>query len=132
VPVPVPWDAVGDGQVFAPMVAGDPPEAVWQDPDRIRDQYRQAIAYSLEVTLDWAARQGPDGPLILVLGDHPAVGFVSGVPGRDVPAHLIGPPAVVAQVDGWGWTPGLIPGPGTPVWPMQDWRARFLAAFSPP
>lgn len=137
VPVPVAWDAVGDGQVFAPMVGGDPPEVVWQDPDRIRDQYRQSIAYALEVTLDWAARQGaahPDGtaPLVLVLGDHPPVGFVSGVPGRDVPAHLIGPPDVVARVVGWGWTEGLIPAPDTPVWPMQDWRDRFLAAFSPP
>lgn len=137
VPVPVPWEAVGDGQVFAPMVGGDPPEVVWRDPDRIRDQYRQSVAYSLQVTLDWAVRQGaahPDGtaPLVLVLGDHPPVGFVSGVTGRDVPAHLIGPPDVIAHVSGWGWTDGLTPGPETPVWPMQDWRDRFLAAFSPP
>jgi hypothetical protein len=137
VPIPVPWETVGDGQVFAPMVGGDPPEVVWQDPDRIRDQYRQSLAYSLAVTLDWAARQGaahPAGtaPLLLILGDHPAAGFVSGVPGRDVPAHLIGPPEVVALAGAWGWSEGLTPGPDTPVWPMQDWRDRFLAAFSPP
>jgi hypothetical protein len=132
VPVPVPWETVGDGSIFAPMAQGDPPQVVWQDPDRIRDQYRRSLAYSLTVTLDWAARQGPDGPLLLILGDHPPVGFVSGVPGRDVPAHLIGPPAVIARVDGWGWTPGLISTADTPVWPMQDWRDRFLAAFSTP
>lgn len=132
VPTPVSWDAVGDGTIFAPMVTGDPPEVVWQDPDRIRDQYRLSIAYSLTVVLDWAARQGPDGPLILILGDHPPVGFVSGVPGRDVPAHLIGPPEIINRINGWGWTDGLIPGPETPVWPMQDWRDRFLQAYSTP
>lgn len=137
VPSPVPWEAVGDGRIFAPMVTGDPPEVVWQDPDRIRDQYRQAIAYALTVVFDWAARQGTagsggDAPLILILGDHPPVGFVSGVPGRDVPAHLIGPPEVIDRIGAWGWTEGLIPGAEAPVWPMQDWRDRFLAAFSAP
>lgn len=131
-PRPVPWEDLGDGSVFAPMAQGDPPQVVWQDPARIRDQYRQAIAYSLTVAFDWAARQGQDGPLILIVGDHPPVGFVSGVPGRDVPAHLIGPPTVIARVADWGWTDGLTPGPQTPVWPMQDWRDRFLAAFSAP
>ena len=135
VPVPVPWDAVGDGRVFGPMAeGGDPPKVVWQDPDRIRDQYRQSIAYSLTVVMDWAAQQGrergPDGgPLILILGDHPPVAFVNQIGSHDVPMHLIGPPGVLAAVQGWGWTPGLIPAPDAPVWPMQAFRDRFLAAF---
>lgn len=131
VPVAVPWDAVGDGEIFGPMaVAGEPPEVVWQDPDRIRAQYRAAIGYSLGVTLDWAMRQGGPAPLILVLGDHPAAGFVSGIASPDVPAHLIGPPEVLALTDGWGWTPGLTPGAATPRWPMAAFRDRFLRAFS--
>jgi len=134
VPKPVPWDAVGDGRVFDPMTRGsDPPQVVWQDPDRIRRQYARAIAYSLTVLMDWAARQGPDGPLILILGDHPPVAFVNQMDGQtgshDVPMHLIGPPGVLTAVQGWGWTPGLIPAPDAPVWPMQDFRDRFLAAF---
>ncbi len=134
VPVPVAWDAVGEGQVFNPMTQGsDPPEVVWQDQDRIRDQYAKSIAYSLTVLLDWAARQGPDGPLIVILGDHPPAAFVNRMAGRagarDVPMHLIGPPGVLAAVRGWGWTPGLIPAPDAPVWPMEAFRDRFLAAF---
>lgn len=136
VPVPVPWDKVGDGQVFDPMTIGsDPPEVVWQDPDRIRRQYRQAIAYSLSVLMDWAARQGAEagsdgGPLIVILGDHPPVAFVNQTGSHDVAVHLIGPPGVLAAVQGWGWTPGLIPAADAPVWPMEGFRDRFLAAFA--
>ena len=130
VPVPVPWDKVGDGQIFDPMTKGnDPPEVVWQDPTRIRDQYRQSIAYSLSVLLDWAARQGPDGPLIVILGDHPPVAFVNQTGSHDVPVHIIGPPGVLAALAGWGWTPGLIPAADAPVWPMAAFRDRFLSAF---
>ncbi len=129
VPTPVPWEAVGDGTVFAPMVRGvDPPEVVWRDRDRVRDQYRQAIDYALRVSLDFAARQ--DGPLIVLLGDHPAAAFVSQVGNRDVPLHLIGPPEVLAAVEGWGFAPGLVPDAASPVWPMEAFRDRFLAAFS--
>lgn len=131
VPVPVPWDAVGDGTVFTPMTLGaDPPEVVWRDRDRVRDQYRQALDYSLRVTLDWAARQvdRDRAPFIIVLGDHPAAGFVSQVGSPDVPAHLIGPAEAMAPFAGWGWTPGLIPDAATPRWQMEDFRDRFLAA----
>jgi hypothetical protein len=50
VPVPeiVDWDAIGDGRIFNEMAAaGDPPDVVWRDRDRVRDQYRQAIDYAL-------------------------------------------------------------------------------------
>ena len=134
VPVPqmVPWDAVGDGTIFDQWAtAGDPPDVVWRDRDRVRDQYRQAIDYALEAVFDYAARRaGPDGPLILVLGDHPPVAFVSQVPGTAVPAHLIGPAHLVEAAAAWGWTPGLIPGPEAPEWPMEDFRDRFIATFS--
>lgn len=131
VPVPLPWDRIGDGEVFGPMsTAGDPPEVVWQDPDRIRAQYRDAVGYSLTVALDWAARAGDPAPLVLILGDHPAAGFVSQTGGPDVPAHLIGPPDVLALTDAWGWSRGLVPDPTTPDWPMEAFRDRFLQAFS--
>ncbi|MGQ0563508.1 MAG: sulfatase-like hydrolase/transferase [Gemmobacter sp.] len=134
VPTPVLWDAIGDGTVFDPMTKGsDPPQVVWQDADRIREQYAQAIAYSLTVVTDWAARQGrepgPDAPLIIVLGDHPPAAFVNQTGSRDVPIHLIGPREVLAAVQGWGLTPGLIPTADGPVWPMESFRDRFLAAF---
>ncbi len=51
-PIPplLPWDALGDGHVFDRFAtAGDPPEVVWRDQDRIRDQYRQSLDYVLRV-----------------------------------------------------------------------------------
>lgn len=137
VPVPVAWEEVGDGSIFTPMTEGaDPPEVVWRDRDRVRDQYRQALDYSLRVTFDWAAREGAAGgaaggagaPLMIVLGDHPAAGFVSQIGSPDVPIHLIGPAQALAAFDGWGLTPGLIPTQDTPRWPMEAFRDMFLAA----
>lgn len=135
VPVPdvLPWDQIGDGTEFNAMATrGDPPAVVWRDNDRIRAQYRDAIAYSLTVALDWAARQGAvaEPPLILILGDHPAAALVSQIGNRDVPAHLIGPPEVLARLDGLGWTLGLTPDATTPRWPMEAFRDRFVTSLS--
>ena len=47
-----------------------------------------------------------------------------------MPVHVIGPPGLLARLDAWGWTPGLIPAPDAPVWPMSAFRDRFLAAFA--
>jgi hypothetical protein len=137
VPVPdvLPWDQVGDGTEFNAMATrGDTPAVVWRDRDRVRAQYRDSIAYSLTVAFEWAAIQGAraEPPLILIVGDHPPASFVSQVGNRDVPAHLIAPPAVLAMLDDWGWSLGLSPTPDTPRWPMQDFRDRFLTSLSGP
>ncbi|MFM2390923.1 MAG: hypothetical protein RLZZ437_2478 [Pseudomonadota bacterium] len=135
VPVPdvLPWGQIGDGTEFNAMATrGDPPAVVWRDHDRVRAQYRDSITYSLTVAFDWAAQQGARGepPLILILGDHPPASFVSQIGNRDVPAHLIGPPKVLALLDDWGWSQGLLPTAETPRWPMQDFRDRFLSSLS--
>nr|WP_099911932.1 sulfatase-like hydrolase/transferase [Puniceibacterium antarcticum] len=132
VPIPemIDWADVGDGRVFDDWAtSGDPPAVVWQDPDRVRDQYRRAIDYALQAAMEYAARRG-DQPLFLILGDHQPAGFVAGIDSRDVPAHLIGPPDLVAEAAGWGWRDGLVPDGNTPVWPMEDFRDRFIRAFS--
>ncbi len=131
-PVPplLPWDALGDGAVFDPYAAaGDPPEVVWRDPDRVRAQYRLALDYALGATMAFAERRAAGGPLLVVLGDHQPAAFVSGDPdGRDVPVHVIGPPALVALV-GDGWSPGLLPAPDAAVLPMQAFRDHLLQSF---
>jgi hypothetical protein len=33
------------------------------------------------------------------------------------------------RITGWGWQDGMTPGPDAPVWRMDDFRDRFLAAF---
>ena len=39
--------------------------------------------------------------------------------------------AVLDRISPWGWQPGMQPGPDAPVWPMDDFRDRFLAAYGP-
>jgi hypothetical protein len=135
-PVPplLPWEAIGDGRAFdASATSGDPPEVVWRDDERIRDQYRQALDYALRTVGAFAERHAASPPLIVVLGDHQPAAFVSEDPvGRDVPIHLIGPPEVLAAVDDWNWHAGLVPTAAVPAWRMDRFRDRFLAAFARP
>lgn len=133
VPVPelVDWADVGDGRIFDQWaLSGDPPDVVWRDHDRVRDQFRQAIDYSLQTVGSWAARQGADAPLIVVMGDHEPARFVSGVDTFDVPVHVIGPPDLVALFDGPGWTDGMLPAPDSPVTPMDAMRDLLLTRLS--
>ena len=134
VPVPdlIDWDAVGDGTVFNEMAtSGDPPSVVWRDRDRIRDQYRLSIDYSLETMFDYAARTPQSGDrLTIIVGDHPPTLTVSGIESFDVPMHVIGPPDMIDAISGWGWTEGLVPAPDLPAWPMEAFRDRFLDTFS--
>lgn len=126
----VDWDALGDGTIFAPQAArGDPPAVVWRDRDRVRAQYRDAIDYSLTAALDYAARQERPA-LMVLLGDHQSAPFVSQSDSFDVPVHVIGPPEVIARIDDWGWSPGLVPDGALQAWPMDAFRDRFVAAMS--
>lgn len=133
VPPVLPWDALGDGTAFTPYAtAGDPPDVVWRDPARVRDQYRQSIDYTLRVLAGFLLRHADHPPLTVILGDHPPAPFVSGDPtGHDVPVHIVGTPAQIARLDAWGWTPGLRAS-DAPAWPMEAFRDRFLAAFAAP
>lgn len=133
VPVPrlIPWEEVGDGTVFNDMAQeGDPPDVVWRDRDRVRDQYRQSVAYALEVALDWAGRSGPEMPLIFLLGDHQAARFVAQDDRPDVPLHVIGPPSLVAAAAEWGFAPGLVPPESQVAIPMEAMRDLIVSAYS--
>ncbi len=133
-PVPdlIDWEAVGDGTIFNPMTeVGDPPDVVWLDNDRIRDQFRLATDYVLQVVGSFAARQADTPPLMIVLGDHQPATFVSeDIQNRDVPVHIIGAPELIARLDGWGWSEGMLPASDLTPWGMEDFRARFVQAFS--
>jgi hypothetical protein len=133
--VPVPelldWDALGDGTVFNDMAAsGDTPEVVWRDRDRVRAQYRLAVDYALRTVLDYAARHADDPPLLIVVGDHQAAGFVALDERPDVAVHVIGPAHLVDRVERWGWTPGLVPPEDARPVPMERLRDMILDAFS--
>lgn len=133
VPVPelIGWDQIGEGQVFNAMAeAGDPPRVVWRDRDRVKQQYRLAIAYSLQTVMSYALSHADDPPLLIVLGDHQAAASIAQDSRRDVPIHIIGPRALVERSAAWGFAPGLIPPPGTAPIPMEAMRDLILRDFT--
>ncbi len=133
VPIPelVEWDEIGDGTIFNQWaLSGDPPEVVWRDHDRVRDQFRLAIDYSLQAVGAWAARHADDPPLIVMLGDHEPARFVSGVQGYDVPVHIIGPDDLVNRFAEIGWSAGMQPAPDLPALRMDALRDLLLERLS--
>ncbi|MES2625783.1 MAG: hypothetical protein V4628_10920 [Pseudomonadota bacterium] len=133
VPFMVPWQAVGDGSIFNEQAsAGDSPEVIWQDPERIKEQYRKSIEYAVANLVSYAINYGDDNLVMLIIGDHQPAPLVTGdLTNHDVPVHLIArDPAVMAAIEDWQWSDGLIPAQDAPVWRMDELRNRFIAAFS--
>ena len=125
--------AVGDGSVFDGMPeqlpsAGD----IWPDPDRVKASYGDAIEYSLSALVEFVTTYGDDDTVLVVLGDHQPATVVSGPDaGYDVPVAVVArDPAVIERIQDWGWDDGLRPGPDAPVWRMDLFRDRFVAAYS--
>ncbi|MEI7949791.1 MAG: hypothetical protein WCI66_06060 [Gammaproteobacteria bacterium] len=136
-PVPelIRWSEVGDGTVFnGQAVAGPDPDAVWEDTNRIRTQYRLSIDYVINTLASYAIQFGDDNLVMLVVGDHqPAPLVTNDSPSNDVPVHIIArDPAVFAAIADWHWSEGLVPAPDAPVWRMDSLRDRFVEAFSKP
>jgi hypothetical protein len=133
VPIPelVAWEDVGDGTIFDRWaLSGDPPDVVWRDHDRVRDQFRLAVDYSLQAVGAWALRHADNPPLIIMLGDHEPAGFVAGTGGQDVPVHVIGPRDLVDRFAGMGWGDGMIPADGVRPRRMDQLRDDLLRALS--
>ncbi len=128
------WDAVGDGSVFDPMPArGRSAADVWKDSEQVRTEYGRSVAYSVSSLLSFVRTYGDDDLVLVMLGDHQPATIVSGEgASHDVPITVIArDPAVLSRIAGWNWQDGVRPGPAAPVWPMDSFRDRFLAAFSP-
>ena len=128
-PDAIPWDNISDGTEFNEMAARGPtPRELWKDHDNVRDAYRRALDYSLQVTFEYIAQQGENAPLVFVVGDHQAWGYIAGSDNHDVPMHVIGPPELVARLNDWGWQEGLIPGGAGRR--MDSFRNDFISAFT--
>ena len=127
------WDDVGDGSVFnAQTNAGPNVDDVWQDTALIRQQYRQSIEYVINNLASYAIQYGDDNLVMLILGDHQPAPLVTGdIDNAEVPVHIIArDPAVLAAIDDWQWSEGLLPARDAPVWRMDTLRNRFIQAFS--
>lgn len=129
----LPWDRIGDGSVYDPqpaqsMSAG----AVWQSAKTIQRFYGQSVQYSLGSLLSFLRNVDDPNLVVIALGDHQPAPIVSGAgASHDVPISVIArDPAVFTAIDSWAWSPGLLPGDGSPIWRMDAFRDRLFAAFS--
>ncbi|RYP88594.1 sulfatase [Nocardioides guangzhouensis] len=128
----IPPSAVGDGSVYEGMPETLPSETdIWPSPSRVRQAYGAAIEYSLRSLVSFVTTYGDDDLVLVVLGDHQPATIVSGEDaGHDVPVSIIArDPSVLRAVRHWGWAPGLRPASDAPVWRMDRFRDRFLAAY---
>lgn len=128
----VDWAAVGDGSGFGPMAAiGAPSTGGRPDLDRLRAAYGRSIQYSLSALVSFVQTFGTDDTVVVFLGDHQPAPLITGVSAsRDVPVTVVArDPAVLEAISGWRWHDGLKPGPRAPVWRMDQFRDKFLAAF---
>jgi len=135
-PIPslVDWDTIGDGSLYAAQEkAGQNPGEVWKDQSRIRTEYAKSVAYSVGSLTSWVQKYGKDNLVLVFMGDHQASANVSGQNAtHDVPVTIIAKdPKVFAKIASWGWQDGLHPNPQAPVFPMNQFRDRFLTAFGP-
>lgn len=129
----VPWARLGDVEVFRAQVDdGEHPLVAWQDSARVRELYGESIEYSLGATLGYLDEYHPRHLVLVIVGDHQPARVVSGPDAdHDVPVTIITDDTdVLARIDAWDWEPGLIPSPEAPVWRMDDFRDRFLEAFT--
>jgi hypothetical protein len=126
------WDSIGDGAVFSRWAQdGDPPEVVWRDVERVRNQYTLAVDYVLAVLSSYAGHFVDEHTLMIVVGDHQPAPLITGEgASRDVPIHVIaGNPALLEPFRAWGLTVGMRP-TGEPIGRMDAFRDWFLGTFS--
>lgn len=126
---------LGDGSVFDLQEANAvTAKELWKDRSKVPAAYRTSIAYSLASLLTFVQTSGDENLVVLFLGDHQPSTIVTGSGARrDVPVTVIAhDPAVVDQIQGWGWQEGLRPDDAAPVWRMDAFRDRFVSAFSHP
>jgi hypothetical protein len=133
IPQMIDWRRVGDGSVFKRIPAVSTQRALWGYSAHVKAAYGQSIQYTMNTLVSFVQHYGDPNLVLVVLGDHQPWSIVSGKqPSHDVPVSVIAhDPAVLKRIAGWGWNDGLRPSPHAPVWPMSDFRDRFLTAFGP-
>ncbi|HKS44841.1 MAG TPA: sulfatase-like hydrolase/transferase [Amycolatopsis sp.] len=127
------WNDLGDGSVYGPIRAQSKSiDEVWKDSASVRAAYGESIQYSLNTLISYVENYGDDNLVLVFLGDHQPNQAVTGEnASKDVPITIVArDPAVLDRISTWGWTEGLRPSPQAPVWPMNTFRDKFLAAYS--
>ena len=130
------WEVIGDGAVFAAWEgAGQSPEALWRNADRVREHFALSVGYSLDVLTSYTRRYLDPDTVIIALGDHQPAPLVTGPrASRAVPVHVItASPGLLKPFLDWGFVSGTLP-PEVPsdmeVQRMDAFRNWFVSAFS--
>jgi hypothetical protein len=130
----LPWDAIGDGSVYDPQPGeGLAPDVVWQDPRHVQQLYGQSVEYTMGALFSFLTTFDDPNLVLVVLGDHQPATVVSGAgANHEVPISIIAKdPTVLDRIGSWKWQPGMLPTSTAPVWRMDAFRDRFLAAYGP-
>lgn len=126
------WSLIDDGRVFERWAnAGETPEELWKDTERVREHYARSLAYALETLTSWATRYADDDLLLIALGDHQPAPLITGDDApRTVPVHVIArDPELLRPFLDWGFREGTDPA-GTPERRMSAFRDWFVRAYS--
>lgn len=128
------WGRIGDGRIFERWAtAGEAPETLWQDPERVREHYALSVDYAVNVALRWAEDAVDDNTLLVVLGDHPPAPLITGDgAGGAVPVHILSTdPARLEPFMAHGFRQGAIPDSLEDPPGMDRLRHWFHDAFGP-
>ena len=129
------WDSIGDGSVFQQWAnAGEQPEVLWLDTERVREHYALAIDYALNAMTGYAERYVDENTLLIALGDHQPAPLITGDGASwEVPVHVIsGDPDLLTPFLEWGFIRGAMPSRAYRDRGMDYFRHWFVHAYSIP
>jgi hypothetical protein len=127
------WETIGDGAVFAAWKdAGESPEELWLDTDRVREHYGRSIEYALHTMAAYAERYVDERTLLVVLGDHQPAPLITGEDASwEVPVHVIsGDAGVIQPFLEWGFVEGAWPDPEHEPLGVDYFRDWFVRTYS--
>ncbi|HEX5858773.1 MAG TPA: CDP-alcohol phosphatidyltransferase, partial [Microbacterium sp.] len=94
--------------------------------------YGRSVEYALTTMFSFLDTYDQPDLVLVVLGDHQPARIVSGAEAdHDVPVTIIArDPEVFDLISSWRWEEGVHPSPDAPSWRMDQFRDRFVEAFS--
>lgn len=129
------WEGIGDGSVFEPWRdAGERPQDLWLDHDRVREHFALAVDYALNAATGYAERYVDDRTLLILMGDHQPAPLITGDgASRAVPVHVIsGDPALLEPFWDWGFSRDGFSNTTRNPTGMDAFRDWFVRAYSAP
>ncbi|OYQ34233.1 hypothetical protein CHU95_12350 [Niveispirillum lacus] len=127
-PLP-PWRPYSQGLIDGSAYADADSDADYTD---MGAAYGRSLDYSLRALGDWVMQEVPDDALIVVLGDHPALDWISSGQENRVPVHILSrDPSLLDRLNGLDLQHGMRPGIGAKSMPMWEIFPTLLARFGP-